>query len=87
MTPGELAGEYERTCRELAASYTELGEVKIQYNWLYLRGYKDSVSTSVSGRDRDGEIAAMSVKEDQLRLEGEIGALSTIRDLLVTLGK
>jgi hypothetical protein len=87
LTPGERDIEHDRVCRELSAAYTELAEVKIQHNWLYLRGYKDSVATSVSGRERDAEMAAVSITEDQLRLEGQIAALSVIVDLLGVLSR
>ncbi len=53
----------DKIARELSAAYTELAEVKIQYNWLYLRGYKDSTATSVSGRERDAEMARANQAE------------------------
>jgi hypothetical protein len=85
MSLEELASEADMVSRELSKAYAELAEVKVQYNWLFLRGYKDSVATSVSGRERDGDMAAVSIREDELKLEGQIGALGTIRDLLTVL--
>jgi hypothetical protein len=86
LTDSERATEYEQICRELSGAHTELAEIKIQHNWLYLRGYKDSTETSVSGRERDAEMASVAIREDEFRLEGQISSLTVIRDLLVLLG-
>lgn len=80
---GDLSDELEDVSGRLSAAYTELSAVKVQYLWLYFQGYKASAESSVVGRDRDAEIAAISVKEDELTLEGNISALTVQRDHLV----
>jgi hypothetical protein len=85
LSPEKLTEELATTSTKLAAAYTELAQVKIQYLWLYNQGYQHTHETSVSGREHAGEIAAMSVKEDELTLEGNIASLTAIRDLLVVL--
>jgi hypothetical protein len=81
----ELRTELDSVVAELGAAYVELSAVKVQYVWLFLQGYKGSHETSVSGRDRDGECAAAAVKEDELKLEGQIASLTVVRDHLVNL--
>jgi hypothetical protein len=80
---GDLEDALEDVSGRLSAAYTELSAVKVQYLWLYFQGYKASQETSVVGRDRDAEIAAIAVKEDELTLEGNIAALTVQRDHLV----
>jgi hypothetical protein len=69
----------------LSAAYKELAEVRVQYLWLYHQGYQSSHETSVSGRERSGEAAAISIKEDEIRLEGNIAAMTAERDLFMEL--
>lgn len=73
---------FEAVSERLAAAYRELAEVKVQYLWLYNEGYQRSHETSVSGRERSAEIAAQSIKEDEIRLEGNIAAMLVERDML-----
>ena len=80
----DLIAELDQVSARLSAAYTELSAVKVQYLWLYFQGYKASLESSVVGRDRDAEIAAIAVKEDELTLEGNIQALSVQRDHLTS---
>jgi hypothetical protein len=80
-----LDDDLKEVTGRLSAAYRELAEVKIQYLWLYNNGYTQSHETSVSGRERSGEIAAASVKEDEIRLEGNILAMTAERDLFMEL--
>jgi hypothetical protein len=82
-SPADLIAELDQVSKRLSASYTELSAVKVQYLWLYFQGYKASQESSVVGRDRDAEIAAIAVKEDELTLEGNISALTVERDHLM----
>ena len=79
----ELEDALEDVSGRLSSAYRELSAVKVQYLWLYFQGYKASQESSVVGRDRDAEIAAIAVKEDELTLEGNIAALSVQRDHLM----
>ena len=79
----DLGDALEDVSGRLSAAYRELSAVKVQYLWLYFQGYKASVESSVVGRDRDAEIAAIAVKEDELVLQGNIDALTVQRDHLV----
>jgi hypothetical protein len=79
----DLIAELDQVSERLSKSYTELSAVKVQYLWLYFQGYKASQESSVVGRDRDAEIAAIALKEDELTLEGNISALTVQREHLV----
>lgn len=74
--PDDLKSVSER----LSAAYLELAEVKIQYLYVFHQGYMNSHETSVSGRERSGEIAAAAIKEDEIRLEANIASLTVMRD-------
>lgn len=87
LDASELSVELGEVAAKLSAAYTELSAVKVQYLWLYFQGYKASGESSVVGRDRDAEIAAIAVKEDELTLEGNISSLTVLRDYLVALMK
>ena len=72
--------DLESISKRLAAAYLELAEVKIQYLYVFHQGYMHSTETSVSGRERSGEIAAAAIKEDEIRLEANIASLTVMRD-------
>jgi hypothetical protein len=76
QTPDDL----ESVSKRLAAAYLELAEVKIQHLYVFRQGYQNSHETSVSGRERSGEIAAAAIEEDEIRLEATIASLTVLRD-------
>lgn len=81
----ELGVALEEVTLRLSAAYKELAEVKIQYLYVFHQGYQNSHETSVSGRERSGEVAAAGIKEDEIRLEANIAAMIAERDLFVEL--
>lgn len=85
LSTDQLISELGEVAGELSGAYTELAAVRVQYMWLFLQAYGASPETSVSGRDRDGERAAVAVKEDEHTLLGQIESLTVIRDYLVKL--
>jgi hypothetical protein len=85
LSAEELDQELIDVSERLAKSHEEMAQIKIQHAWLYHQGYRGSQESSVAGRDRDGEYAAMSIHEDELALEGNIAAQSVLRDLIVEL--
>lgn len=85
LSPEELTEELDRVASSLSGAVLELCEVKVQYLWIWSQAYKGSLETSVSGRERDAEVAAIAIKEDEIRLQGNIDSLSVLRDLLVVL--
>jgi hypothetical protein len=74
------ADDLESVSKRLAAAYLELAEVKIQHLYVFRQGYQNSHETSVSGRERSGEIAAAAIEEDEIRLESKIASLTVLRD-------
>jgi hypothetical protein len=85
LSTEELEAELIETCALLSGCYTELSQVKVQYRWLFLSGYKASQETSVAGRDRSGHIAAVAIEEDEITLQGKIDSLTVLRDLILSL--
>lgn len=85
LSPEELVEEFDSVSSSLSGAVMELSEVKIQYLWLYHQGYLNSYESSVSGRERSGEIAAEELMNDQIRLEANIESLSVLRDFLAVL--
>lgn len=79
----ELIEELGSVTGELSGHYVELSAIRVQYMWLFLQAYAASHETSVSGRERDGERAAVAVKEDEWTLLGQIESLTVVRDYLV----
>ena len=72
LSTEELVEEYERTTKTLSGQITELGLIKVQRAWLFDQGYMNNAETTVSGRERAGDHAALSVTEDMIRLEANI---------------
>ena len=72
---GDLSAEYEETTNTLVGQINELGEVKVQRQWLYYQGYINTHEQSVGGRQHAGEIAAQDITADVIRLESSIDAL------------
>jgi hypothetical protein len=85
LSTEDLEAELIETSNLLSGAFLELSQVKVQYRWLFLQGYKASHETSVAGRDRAGEMAAMAIEEDQITLQGKIDSLVVLRDLLISL--
>ena len=85
LSPDELREELSRVSARLAGYFTELTPIRKQWLYYFFEGYNNSHETSVSGRERSGEYAARSLKEDELDIEGNISSATVQRDLLVTL--
>lgn len=82
LLPDELMAEHEKLARELSAAQVELSEVRVQYMWIFGQAYKASAETSVSGREREAEIATAAIREDEIKLIGQIEALTTMTAFL-----
>lgn len=80
MDPQQESDTFESVSKRLAQAYIELAEVKIQHLYVFRQGYQNSHETSVSGRERSGEIAAAAIEEDEIRLEATIASLTVLRD-------
>lgn len=82
LTTDELIDEYERTTKTLFSQLNELGEVKVQRQWVYYQGYMNSHEQSVGGRQHSGEVAAEDVTADVIRLESSIEAARVMSGFL-----
>jgi hypothetical protein len=82
LEPEEKIAHLEEICRELYAAYIDLSQIRIQYLWHYGQAYKASQSPHVGGRIQEAEIAAASLKEEELSALGQIDALCAMRDYL-----
>ena len=71
----------ESISKRLADAYIRTGEVKVQYLYVFHQGYMNNSESSVSGRERAGEYAAASIKEDEIRLEANIASLTVLREM------
>jgi hypothetical protein len=81
----ELTAEAAALANGLSGKYKDLAAVKTQYHFWFLRGYRESTETSVAGRDRAGEIAAQTFREEELTAQGEIESLRNLLDFVVKL--
>ena len=81
MGPQPESDDFESISKRLADAYIELGEVKVQYLYVFHQGYMNNSESSVSGRERAGEYAAASIKEDEIRLEANIASLTVLREM------
>lgn len=85
LSAEELVEEYDSITSTLSGQIMELAEVKIARQWVYYQGYANSHETSVSGRERSGEVAAEEMTADVIRLESSIESLRVLSTFLAEL--
>lgn len=74
-----------RICEELIGKHRELALVEAAIISSRIQAYQSSREPAIKGRERDADISVSGYSTDKVKLKGEITALETERDLLLTL--
>ena len=81
----ELANELADVCNTLQAKMRELGALTQDYNNDYYVQYFRAPGNSVASKEREAEYACLQILNDRAVLEGEINALTVVKECIETI--